>query len=145
MKMKTMAFGFIVCHFWVRFLMIFIFEHFWPWVLGSKNWRKQTHLKIQIYIRKHLWQIKKWNWFFSPSPNDYHLGVQLLLSFEIDVLIFSHMRAKIARIVLTTIFSTKVTLGQGDFGKKIGGETLLVGDLIPCDRVKDEVCNCVSY
>ena len=28
-------------------------------VLRSKNWRKQTHLKIQFYIEKHVWQIQK--------------------------------------------------------------------------------------
>ena len=81
----------------------------------------------------------------STSGNDYHLGVQLLLSFEIDVLIFLHILAKIARIVLITIFSTKSHFGAGGFRKKIGGETLLAGDLIPYDRVKDEVSNCIRY
>ena len=47
-----------------------------------------------------------------------------------------------------SLINSQVTLlGQGDFGKRVGGETLLAGDLIPydTDRVKDEVCNCIGY
>ena len=72
----------------------------------------------------------------STSGNDYHLGVQLLLSFEVDVVIFLHLRAKIARIVLITIFSTSFSIWAGGFREKIGGEALLAGDLIPCDESK---------
>ena len=42
-------------------------------VLISKNWRKLTHLKIQFYIEKHVWQKVLGNLsdilVFSPSPN----------------------------------------------------------------------------
>ena len=40
-------------------------------VLRLKNWRKQTHLKTQFYIRKHVWQIKKMILDFSTSPSIY--------------------------------------------------------------------------
>ena len=67
-------------------MTIFIFELFWPWfkkvkvtktksaVLQSKKSsdRKQTHLKIQFYIEKHVWQKILGNFSdiasFSPSP-----------------------------------------------------------------------------
>ena len=45
-------------------------------VLRSKNWRKQTHLKIQFYIDKHVWQKALGGLsdivVFSPNPNGHH-------------------------------------------------------------------------
>ena len=46
-------------------------------VLRSKNWRKQTHLKIKFYIEKHVWQKVLGNLsdiiVSSPSPNTYFI------------------------------------------------------------------------
>ena len=63
-------------------------------VLISKNWRKQTHLKIQFYIEKHVWQKVLGNLsdivVFSISPSiqccakcaETHLRVELSCSWS---------------------------------------------------------------